>query len=55
MSAELIALTYGVFVAKLLKDANDNNAKEVNAQLDQIGYNMGCRMIDEFFARKKDV
>lgn len=50
-----MTLTYGVFVAKLLKDANDHNAMEVNEQLDQIGYNMGCRMIDEFFARTPSV
>ena len=50
-----MALTYGVFISKLLKDANDNTAQEVNAQLDKIGYNMGCRMVDEFFARQKVV
>ena len=26
VSCELLSLTYGVFVAKLLKDANDHNA-----------------------------
>jgi len=33
-STELLALTYGVFVAKLLREANDNDPAEVNAQLD---------------------
>ena len=45
-SAELLALTYGVFVQKLLRESNDFDAAEVNAQLDLMGYNMGCRMVD---------
>ena len=52
VSSELLALTYGVFVTKLLREANDHSPEEVNQQLDQAGYNMGCRMIDEFFARQ---
>lgn len=30
---------------------NDNDAELVNEQLYSLGYNMGCRMIDEFYAR----
>lgn len=30
-SAEFLAITYGVFVMKLLKEANDNDPSEVNA------------------------
>lgn len=49
--SELLALTYGAYVAKLLRDANDNDPTIVNQQLDTLGHNIGCRMIDEFFAR----
>jgi hypothetical protein len=48
---ELLALTYGAYVAKLLREANDNSPEIVNLQLDKLGFNMGCRMTDEFFAR----
>jgi hypothetical protein len=34
VSSELLTLTYGVFVAKLLKEANDHSAVEVNQQLE---------------------
>ena len=44
-------MTYGVFVSKLIREADDHSAEQVNAQLEEIGYNMGCRMIDDFFAR----
>ena len=53
INSELLTLTYGVFVAKLIQDADDNSAEEVNQQLEKAGYNMGCRMIDDFFARQK--
>ena len=49
ISSELFSLTYGAFVHKLLKDTE--NAEEVNALLDKMGYNIGCRLIDEFFAK----
>ena len=52
INSELLSLTYGVFVAKLVREANDNRPAEVNAKLEEIGYNMGCRMIDDFFARQ---
>jgi trafficking protein particle complex subunit 3 len=44
-----LTLTYGAFVHKLIKDTD--NAEEVNALLDKMGYNIGCRLIDEFFAK----
>ena len=44
ISSELFTLTYGSFVAQLVKDFE--NREEVNKQLDQIGYNMGVRMIE---------
>ena len=53
ISSELLSLTYGVFVAKLIREADDHSAEQVNKQLEQIGFNMGCRMIDDFFARSR--
>ena len=52
VNSELLTLTYGVFVAKLIREADDHSAEEVNQQLEKCGYNMGCRMIDDFFARQ---
>lgn len=54
VSAELLALTYGAFVHKLIKDdsaTGGENADEVNAILDKMGQNIGQRMVDEFFAK----
>ena len=39
--AELLSLTYGVWVSKLLRESNDFNAQEVNVQLQEMGFNMG--------------
>jgi trafficking protein particle complex subunit 3 len=58
VSAELLTLTYGAFLHRLIKDdagssssGSGENAEEVNAILDKMGYNIGCRMVDEFFAK----
>lgn len=53
ISYELFTLTYGAFVAQLVKDYE--NCDEANKQLDQIGYNMGVRMIEDFLARNPQV
>ena len=53
ISYELFTLTYGSFVAQLIKDYE--NCDEVNKQLDQIGFNMGVRMIEDFLARNPQV
>lgn len=53
VSYELFTLTYGAFVAQLVKDYE--NCEEVNKQLDQIGYNMGVRMIEDFLSRSPQV
>ena len=50
-STELIALTYGALVTKLIKDNQHKPIEEVNVVLEKIGYNMGTRMIDEFFSK----
>jgi hypothetical protein len=53
ISYELFTLTYGSFVSQLIKDYE--NIDEVNRQLDQIGYNMGVRMIEDFLSRTPSV
>jgi hypothetical protein len=53
ISYEMFTLTYGAFVAQLIKDYE--NCDEVNKQLDQIGYNMGVRMVEDFLARTPQV
>ena len=49
-NAELFALTYGALVTEVVGDA-DGNAQEINEQLEQIGYSIGIRCIDEFLAK----
>ena len=53
INIELLTMTYVVFIAKLIRDAEDHKAEDVNQQLEKVGYNMGCRMIDDFFSRRK--
>ena len=48
-NAELFALTYGCLVAQILRDFEHTDA--VNAQLEQLGYNIGVRLIDEYLAK----
>ncbi|XP_016186484.1 trafficking protein particle complex subunit 3-like [Arachis ipaensis] len=49
MNAELFTLTYGAIVRQLITDLEE--VDEVNKQLDQMGYNIGVRLIDEFLAK----
>lgn len=49
-NAELFALTYGALVTEVLRDQEENLSK-VNEQLDQIGYSIGIRCVDEFLAK----
>lgn len=53
INGDLFSLTYGVFVAHLLKTLPDVAA--VNAQLDKMGFNIGCRLIDEFLAKNPGI
>jgi trafficking protein particle complex subunit 3 len=53
ISYELFNLTYGAFVAQLIQDYE--NISDVNKQLDQIGYNMGIRMIEDFLSRTPSI
>lgn len=49
INSEILALTYGAIVRQLLADLNDVDS--VNAQLKQMGYNIGTRLIEEFLAK----
>jgi trafficking protein particle complex subunit 3 len=42
---------YGSFVRQLLVDYED--PLEVNNQLETMGYNIGVRLVDDFFAKSK--
>ena len=50
VNAELVTLTYGTIVAQLCSDLDQDYA-EVNKQLDKMGYNIGMRLIEDFFAK----
>jgi trafficking protein particle complex subunit 3 len=50
VNAELVTLTYGTIVAQLCSDY-DSDYVEVNKQLDRMGYNIGMRLIEDFFAK----
>ncbi|KAL8729650.1 MAG: hypothetical protein Q9166_004599 [cf. Caloplaca sp. 2 TL-2023] len=50
VNAELVTLTYGTMVAQLCSDLNSRYG-EVNKQLDKMGYNIGMRLIEDFFAK----
>lgn len=49
VNADLLALTYGCFVAQVARDSDSIAA--ANKTLDRIGFNMGVRLIDDFLAR----
>lgn len=49
INAELLTLTYGALVRHLLLDLEA--VSEVNKQLDDMGYRMGVRLIDDFLAK----
>ncbi|GBF96278.1 trafficking particle complex subunit 3 [Raphidocelis subcapitata] len=51
INAEIFTLTYGSIVRQLIADFEDLD--EVNKQLDQMGYNIGVRLVDEFLAKSK--
>ncbi len=49
VNSELLTLTYGALVSQLLRDYED--PREVNAQLEAMGHNIGVRLVDEFCAK----
>ena len=48
-SSELLVLTYGVLVTQLMKDYED--ISDVNREIENIGYNIGARLIDELLSK----
>jgi len=53
VNSELLTLTYGAIVSQLIRDYED--PLEVNTQLEQMGYNIGIRAVDEFCAKSRGV
>ena len=51
VNSELLTLTYGALVSQLIKDFED--PREVNAQLELMGHNIGVRLVDEFCAKSR--
>uniref|UniRef100_H2ZW82 Trafficking protein particle complex subunit n=1 Tax=Latimeria chalumnae TaxID=7897 RepID=H2ZW82_LATCH len=47
-NTELFVLTYGALVAQLCKDLQ--NDEDINKELDNMGYNIGVRLIEDFLA-----
>merc|ERR1711937_913356 len=52
MEGELLALTYGAIVARIMKDTE--RCEEANNQLDKMGYNIGVRLIEDFLAKSRN-
>ena len=50
VNAELFTLTYGTMVAQMCSDY-DQNYVEVNKQLDKMGFNIGMRLVEDYFAK----
>ena len=48
-NSELFTLTYGVLVNQLISDYED--IQTVNDQLEKMGWNIGVRLIDEYFSK----
>lgn len=51
INSEIFTLMYGSIVRQLIYDLEDLD--EVNKQLEQMGYNIGIRLIDEFLAKAR--
>ena len=51
-NTELFALTYGSLITELLKDY-EQDIPAINAQLEQIGFSIGIRCIDELLAKSE--
>jgi hypothetical protein len=49
VSRELLSLTYGALIVKMLKDLEQ--IEDVNNHLKSMGKNMGMRIVDEFLAK----
>ncbi|KRX04217.1 NO signaling/Golgi transport ligand-binding domain [Pseudocohnilembus persalinus] len=53
INTELLSLTYGAIVSQIIQDSSD--IKEANDQLEQMGYNIGRRIIDEYLAKENKI
>ncbi|KRZ76597.1 T-complex protein 1 subunit alpha, partial [Trichinella papuae] len=53
INSELFSMTYGALVLQLLDDFDRD--EDVNMHLDKIGYNIGLRIIDDFFSKNPNV
>jgi len=51
INADLLTLTYGAIVAQIVREHGPAGGAEVTAQLEKLGYGIGGRLVDEFFAR----
>ena len=49
INAELLSLTYGSLIVRLIKDYE--KPEEINEQLEKMGYNIGIRIIDDYLSR----
>ena len=49
INSELLTFTYGSLIVRLIKDYE--KPEEINEQLEKMGYNIGIRIIDDFFAK----
>ena len=49
-NAELFTLTYGAIVRQVLHDYEDC-VEDVNKKLDSMGFDIGCRLVEDFLAK----
>ena len=49
-NAELFTLTYGAIVRQVLHDYEDC-VEDVNKKLDSMGFEIGCRLVEDFLAK----
>lgn len=42
-------------MSKLLREASNNDPDEVNKELEELGYKMGLRLVDDFFSRVQTI
>ena len=50
MKTEVLSLTYGCLIRQIIEDC-ENDIPTANKEIEQVGYNMGYRMIDLFLAK----
>uniref|UniRef100_A0A1I7SSQ5 Trafficking protein particle complex subunit n=2 Tax=Bursaphelenchus xylophilus TaxID=6326 RepID=A0A1I7SSQ5_BURXY len=50
MSSELFSLMHGALVVEILRDTR-GDPEQTNKALDQIGFNMGVKLADDFLAK----